>query len=241
MYKERLDIVCSRQLASRAKAQDAIQEGRVKVNGCTIKKNSFAVSEEDTIEIQPREKEFVSRGGYKLKIIFDRFSVSVDDQIVLDIGASTGGFTDVCLRHGARKVYALDVGHLQLDARLDQDPAVVKMEGRNARDIQPDWFEEPIDFICMDVSFISCRTILSHLFQVLPVPHLAVLIKPQVECGPAALNKHGVLKDKKLQMKIVNEIKREVLTKYRIVEVIPSPIEGRGGNQEFVLYAEDLR
>lgn len=238
---KRLDVVCKEKLKTRAKAQDAIKEGRVSVNGKVILKNSFLVDDEDLIEIQEDENQYVSRAAHKLEVVFKEFHVDITNQIVLDIGASTGGFTDVCLRHDAKKVYALDVGHLQLDEKLDKDKRVIKMEGRNAKEIETNWFDDSIDFICMDVSFISCKTILKRIFNVLPVAHMVVLIKPQFECGPTYLNKQGVLKDKKIQKKIVDDVTNYVSTKYKKIKVIPSPITGRSGNQEYVLYAKDLR
>lgn len=238
---KRLDVACKEKLKTRARAQDAIKEGRVSVNGKVIVKNSFLVEDDDIIEIQEDENQYVSRAAHKLEIVFQEFNVDITNQIVLDIGASTGGFTDVCLRHGAKKVYALDVGHLQLDEKLDQDPRVVKMEGRNAKEMETNWFKDDIDFICMDVSFISCKTILKRIFEILPVSHLVVLIKPQFECGPTYLNKQGVLKDKKIQKKIVDDVSNYVSTKYKKIKIIPSPITGRSGNQEYVLYAKDLR
>ncbi|MDO4465872.1 MAG: TlyA family RNA methyltransferase [Bacillota bacterium] len=240
MSKIRLDVYCSDHLKTRAKAQDAIKEGRVTVNGKVITKPSFQIDESNEIQIAEKEDDFVSRAGHKLKAAIDTFQIKLAGQTVLDIGASTGGFSDVCLRQGAKKVYALDVGHLQLAKELDEDSRIVKMEGYNAKELNPDDFES-VDFICMDVSFISCKTILDRVFQVMPVSHLAILVKPQFECGPKALNKQGVLKDKKLQQKIVEDVKNFVFSKYKTVKVIPSPIVGRSGNQEFILYAKDLR
>ena len=140
-----------------------------------------------------------------------------------------------------KKVYALDVGHLQLAKELDQDCRVVKMEGHNAREIVPDWFDESIDFMCMDVSFISCKTILKHVLHVLSISHIAILVKPQFECGPAALNKHGVLKNSKLALQIVEDVKAFLFQYYKSVEAMPSILEGRSGNQEYMVYAKDLR
>lgn len=241
MSKIRLDKACLQYISTRAKAQDAIEEGRVSVNGKVITKPSFQVELTDKIEIAPKENDYVSRAGNKLQAAFDAFDINITDQVVLDIGASTGGFTDVCLRHNAKKVYALDVGHLQLAKELDENEKVVKMEGMNARDIQSNWFYDPIEFVCMDVSFISCKTILETVFKELPVEHLAFLIKPQFECGPTLLNKQGVLKDKKVQQRIVEDIKKFVSVNYGYVRVIPCPITGRSGNQEYMLYAKERR
>lgn len=237
----RLDVYVSKSLKSRAKAQDMIKEGRVSVNGKIIKKSSFQVNDEDQIDIEMEENQYVSRGAYKLETIFENFATNIENQIVLDIGASTGGFTQVCLNHGAKKVYALDVGHLQLDTEIESNPKVIKMEGFNAKEIKSDTFADSIDFICMDVSFISCRTILEVLFKELDFKHMAVLIKPQFECGPKYLNKQGVLTNEKIRSQIVIDIERYVLKYFRQVKSIPSPIKGRNGNQEYILYATQKR
>ena len=241
MAKDRLDKFLLNQISTRAKAQDMIKEGKVKVNDKTIKKCSFLVDENDVIEVLHTEDEFVSRGAFKLKGCLDQYHVSIKDQVVLDIGASTGGFTDVCLRYGAKKVYALDVGHLQLAKELEEDSRVVKMEGHNAREIIPEWFDEPIEFMCMDVSFISCKTILEHVLNVLSIGHIAILVKPQFECGPQALNKHGVLKNSKLALQIVEDVKSFLFQYYKDVQAMPSILEGRSGNQEYMVYAKNLR
>lgn len=115
------------------------------------------------------------------------------------------------------------------------------MEGHNAREIVPEWFDEAIDFMCMDVSFISCKTILEHILRVLSIRHIAILVKPQFECGPTALNKHGVLKNSKLALKIVEDVKSFLFQYYGSVEAMPSILEGRSGNQEYMVYAKDLR
>lgn len=241
MSKIRLDKACLAYLSTRAKAQDAIKESRVLVNGNIVIKCSYLVDEEDEIQVLEKDNDFVSRAGHKLQGAFDHFQFDIHDQVVLDVGASTGGFTDVFLRHGAKKVYALDVGHLQLAKTLEEDDRVIKMEGRNAREILPSWFDEPIDFMCMDVSFISCKTILSHIFEVLNIGHMAILVKPQFECGPNALNKHGVLKNQKLALQIVEDVCAFMYTKYKKVDYMPSVLEGRSGNQEYVIYASELR
>lgn len=227
MDKIRLDKALLNQISSRAKAQDMIKEGKISVNGKVITKASFLVGDEDDIVVTHTEDEFVSRGAFKLKGCLDKYNVNIQNQVVLDIGASTGGFTDV--------------GHLQLAKELDQDCRVIKMEGHNAREIVPEWFDESIDFMCMDVSFISCKTILEHVLRVLSIRHIAILVKPQFECGPTALNKHGVLKNSKLALQIVEDVKSFLFQYYRSVEAMPSILEGRSGNQEYMVYAKDLR
>ena len=233
----RLDKYCSQFMDSRAKAQDAIKNGRVRVNQKVIKKASFSICEQDQVEIEKDLDDYVSRAAYKLLAAIEKYSISLKDLVVLDIGASTGGFTDVCLRKEAKKVYALDVGHLQLASRLEKDCRVIKMEGRNARYLEKEWFDEKIDFVCMDVSFIQAKTILDRVFEVLDLSSMVILIKPQFECGPSYLNKQGILKDKKVAKKIVEDYRRYFLQHYPKVDLIESPIQGRGGNQEYVVYA----
>lgn len=240
MDKIRLDVACVSLGKTRTKAQDLIKEGKVKVNGNIIKKPSTMILETDTISIDDSNS-FVSRGAYKLQGCLDTFQVDLNDQICLDIGASTGGFTQVCLQRGARKVYALDVGHLQLDPVLEKDNRVIKMEGHNARYIESDWFKDTIDFLCMDVSFISCKTILEPVFSKLNIKHCAILIKPQFECGPQYLNAKGVLKNEKIRNKIVEDIKHFVWQTYSDVKIQKSQIQGRNGNQEYMLYAKERR
>lgn len=236
----RLDVMCASRLGSRTKAQDLIKEGKVKVNGTIQKKPSLSVAETDVIEIDDSNT-YVSRGAYKLKGCLDTFEVSLDNEVVLDIGASTGGFTQIALEYGACKVYALDVGHLQLDSILEKDCRVIKMEGMNAREIDCSWFEDSIHFFCMDVSFISAKTILIPVLETLKVQHCAFLIKPQFECGPKYLNHKGVLKNKKIEKNIVDDYRRFMLQYFKNVQIMPSVIKGRHGNQEFMLYANERR
>ena len=237
----RLDQACQSYFPTRTKAQDAIKAGRVMVNGKVVTKPAYVVDEADQIDIEKKEVEYVSRAFEKLDAALHAFDIDLTGQTVLDIGASTGGFTQAALLAGARKVYALDVGHLQLDPSLDADERVVKMEGRNAKDIEADWFDDPIDFLCMDVSFISAKTVLAHVLPVLNVRHLVVLVKPQFECGPQALNKKGVLKNPKLRQRILEDMESFLRQYYKKVEQIDSPIKGRSGNLEALLYAKEKR
>ncbi|WP_230267419.1 TlyA family RNA methyltransferase [Allobaculum fili] len=235
----RLDQYLAKELQTRTRAADAIKQGRVSIAGKTITKPAYELKEEeqDQIEIRPVEHDYVSRAGGKLQAAFDAFHIDVKDQCVLDIGASTGGFTQCVLEHGARKVYALDVGHLQLSPALKADSRVVEMEGMNARSILKSWFSDKIDFICMDVSFISALSILEPLFLQMMPEHLCVLVKPQFECTKNALNKKGVIKNPKYEAQAVEKIQNALLMHYAKVRKIPSPVVGRSGNQEYLLYA----
>lgn len=236
---ERLDKRLSEQLGSRTRAKDAIDAGRVLVNGKKASKPSVPVSDEDVIDVLPAEHDYVSRAGGKLEAAIDEWNIDLEGQTAADIGASTGGFTQCVLEHGAEKVYAIDVGHLQLHPSLKADQRVVEMEGRNAREIEPGWFAEPIDFVCMDVSFISCRPILQALFERIHPKHMVLLVKPQFELGPDALNKSGVVKNPKKGEEAADAVKREIRREYSFVRMIPSPVKGRNGNQEYVIYAKD--
>ena len=233
----RLDQALSAQLGSRSRAQDAIKEGRVLVNGIRVYKNSVPVTANDQIEVVAKEDDFVSRAGAKLNGVLDEFGISLQDKVVLDVGASTGGFSDVCLRRGAALVYALDVGHDQLHERLRHDPRCVNMEGRNARDLRADWFARPIDFLCMDVSFISCRTLLEVIAAQLSHPEAVVLIKPQFEAGKAFLNKHGILKDDNVTARVLREVSEAAQQLgWSVRHLRVSPLPGRDGNREFLMH-----
>lgn len=225
---------------SRAKAQDAIQEGRVRVNGQIILKNSYPVQTNDTIEVAPKEREFVSRAGKKMFDVLDAFAIDLQDRCVLDVGASTGGFSDVCLKRGARKVYALDVGHGQLHPSLQNDPRCINMEGHNVREITRAWFLDPIDFICMDISFLSCITALRALHTQFANVETLVLIKPQFEAGSAHLNKHGIVKDPNVLVRVLENVIREASAMgYCVRHLAPSSLRGRDGNQEFLMHLTD--
>ena len=237
----RLDAYLKERLGSRNKAKDATNQQRVRVNGILAAKPAMQVGGEDVIEIEPARFDYVSRSGGKLAGILDQYEVRLDNQVCADIGASTGGFTQCALEHGAAKVYAIDVGHLQLDEKLKNNPAVVEMEGVNARNIEPDWFEEPIDFVCMDVSFISCRTILDPLLEKMPPKHLAVLIKPQFECGPEHLNKNHILKNERVRNRIVDDMRQYLKQHYSFVRIEPAAVTGRSGNQEYMAYCKDRK
>ncbi len=237
----RLDLYLRNLLNSRTRAADAIKAGRVQVNGKTITKPAFQISENDEIQIAPIQHDYVSRAGGKLLAAIEAFHIDIEGQCVLDIGASTGGFTQCCLEHGASKVYALDVGHLQLSPLLEKNPRVVKMEGINAKTIKKDWFDPPIAFLCMDTSFISALDILRPVFKEFVPDHLVVLVKPQFECGKQALNKKGVIRHPKYEKEALDKVLGFLNTFYAITKWIPSPVVGREGNQEYLVYASQRR
>ena len=236
----RLDKYLTKTAGSRTKAADIIKSGRITVNGKVMTKPAYELNETDEVIVSQGD-DYVSRSANKLAKAFDDLHFSVDGQVVVDIGASTGGFTDVCLRHGAKKVYAVDVGHDQLAEKLVNDDRVVNMEGHNAREIKKDWFDEPVDFVCMDVSFIGSKTVLDALFKEFTPEHMAILIKPQFECGPAAHNKNGILTNDKVRRRIFDEIKQYLGQHYRKVMLVDDILAGRSGNQEGILYASERR
>ena len=220
---------------SRQKAVYCIREGLVRVDGRTVIKPSFNV-EENTVELSGQALPFVGRGGLKLQGAFDAFDLQAEGKVCLDLGASTGGFTDCLLQHGAKKVYALDVGHGQLHEKIRWDARVVPIEGFNARDLCESTFEEKIELAVSDLSFISQRLIYQPLSEVLTAgaPFLS-LVKPQFEAGRAALGKNGFVKDKKEHIRVIEELMAEAeKSHFSLADLAPSPIEGGDGNREYL-------
>lgn len=223
--------------ASREKARAMIMAGEVLVDGRPASKPGSDVSPDAEITVKADPVPFVSRGGLKLQKAVDVFGLDLTDAAAADIGASTGGFTDCMLQHGARRVYAVDVGYGQLDWSLRNDPRVVIMERTNARNLQPDWFESLLDFASIDVSFISLRLILPPLFACLgPGARVVALIKPQFEAGRGQVGKHGVVRDAAVHAAVCREIVAFSKELGFAVEGLSfSPIKGPKGNIEFLL------
>ena len=222
---------------SRAKAQDAIKEGLVSVDQKTVTKSSFAIEEGQEVSVIQVDR-YVSRAGDKLDGCIIKDQIDLKDKVVVDIGSSTGGFTDCCLQHGARKVYCIDVGTNQLAAKLRQDPRVVVRENTNARYLKKADFDEEITFICMDVSFISCTYLFPVISDLLKNgEHAVILVKPQFEVGSKYLNKQGVVKDPKVREKALQEI-ISLLSTFKLVKCscMLSNVIGRSGNQEYLLH-----
>ncbi len=221
-------------VSSRSQAKSLIEKGDVSVNGKIVKKASDLVSPVDQIIVH--SEVFVGRGAFKLKKALEEFKVDVADKVILDVGASTGGFTEVLLSAGARLVYAIDVGHDQLAAKLLADPRVVNMEGTNIKDLLS--LPEYGDGAVMDLSFISVTKVLPSLKRLLnPAAFLIILIKPQFEVGPERLPKDGVVKDENLRNEVLREITQFAESEgWRHHQSIPSPIEGKAGNVEYLAY-----
>ena len=223
---------------SRSIAKDAIKEGRIKINGKIILKASFIISEEDHIEILPKELEFASRGGNKLYGALTKWNIDLNNKVVLDIGASTGGFSDVCLQQGAQFVYAVDIGKDQLISRLKNDSRIENMESVNCRYLTKDLFNKKVDFVCMDVSFISITLIVDAIMTVVEKPfEFVFLIKPQFEVGKAFISKNGIVKDKKAHKRVLEDFiyyfKQKEIGVY---DIMKSDTIGRGGNQEYLIH-----
>ncbi len=236
----RLDqLVVQRGLAeSRERAQRLIRAGKVKVAGQAAAKPGHTYPADAVVELEAPER-FVSRGGEKLEAAFVHFGLRVEGETCLDIGASTGGFTDCLLQHGAARVYAVDVGHHQLHPRLQGDPRVVVMDGRNARHLKPDLFPVPPVFATLDASFISLRLLLPVVATLLPAGgRVVTLIKPQFEAGPADVGSGGVVRDPAVHERVIREIQlageREAGLRWQ--GVCPSPLRGPAGNIEFLAY-----
>ena len=222
---------------SRAKAQAMIKDGSVRVNGVTVSKASFEVSEGDGVSVVPNDvQKYVSRGGLKLEAALKTFGVSPHGLVALDVGASSGGFTDCLLQHGAKYVYAVDSGTGQLHPALLADARVCSMENRNARYLAAEDFKKPIQLAVMDVSFISQTLLLPMLHAVLTTGALLVtLIKPQFEVGRAYLGKNGVVKDKKVRQKALESVLHAAEeVGFEVVDRMESPITGGDGNVEYL-------
>lgn len=232
--KERIDKVLADKglVSSRSQAKSMIENGDVTVNGVVIKKAGEQIDPEAQIEVT--SVQFVGRGALKLEKALSEFNISVQDKIFADVGASTGGFTEVLLNHGARKVFAIDVGHDQLAQKLRIDPRVINMEGTNIRELSG--LPELADGAVMDLSFISITKVLDAVKTLLkPDSDLIVLIKPQFEAGRERLPKDNVIKDAKLQKTILDEVVSFAIQNGWIHHgTIDSPIEGKLGNKEFL-------
>ena len=238
--KKRLDAVLIERgfFSTRAKAQAAVMAGKVRLPGNDHPKPGQPTADDSPIEILEDAVPFVSRGGLKLAAALDAFPVAVADRIVLDLGASTGGFTDCLLQRGAAKVYAVDVGHGQLDAKLRADPRVLCLEKTHARDLTPELLRgaRP-DFLVADVSFISLTKALPPALAVLARPcELIVLVKPQFELEPKLVPK-GVVRSEMDRQAALRRV-RGAAAALGLTErgMIPSPVKGAKGNIEFLVY-----
>ena len=238
--KRRVDqVLVERGLVeSREKAQALVLAGDVLVEGRRIAKAGTAIEPESAIEILARPR-YVSRGGQKLQAALDHFGVSVDGRICVDVGASTGGFTDCLLQYGALRVYAVDVGNGQLDWKLRNDPRVIVRERLNARNLRPEDIGEPVTLAVCDVSFISVTQILPAIRGVLAdTGEMVILVKPQFEVGRGRVGKGGIVRDPELHREVCQRVSAAVVELGFETALIDSPILGAEGNKEFLLYAK---
>jgi 23S rRNA (cytidine1920-2'-O)/16S rRNA (cytidine1409-2'-O)-methyltransferase len=242
MSKLRLDqALVERGLAeSRAKAQALVLAGVVFSGEKRLDKPGTSIAADLPIEVRGQPHPYVSRGGLKLQRALEAFAIDPAGKIALDVGASTGGFTDLLLQRGATKVYAVDVGHGQLAWKLRTDPRVVVLERFNIRNISREQVPDPIDLIVCDVSFIGLEKALpAALALAAPGAWLATLIKPQFEVGKGQVGKGGIVRDPALHEEVCQRIEAWVLAQpgWQVVGIVPSPIKGADGNREFLLGA----
>lgn len=238
--KNRLDVILLERglFSSRERARASIMAGEIFVDGIRIDKCGEKIKEDAKIEFKGEEMPYVSRGGYKLEKAINSFNINLSDKVCMDIGASTGGFTDCMLQNGAKKVFSIDVGYGQLAWKLRVDERVICMERTNFRYVTPEDMGEQVDFGSIDVSFISLEKIIPAAINILgDRGEMVALIKPQFEAGKDKVGKKGVVKEKETHkeviLKIVNFVKNLNL---KIKGIQYSPIKGPEGNIEYLIY-----
>jgi 23S rRNA (cytidine1920-2'-O)/16S rRNA (cytidine1409-2'-O)-methyltransferase len=237
--KIRIDqLLVERGLAeSREKAQALILAGHVRVNNQKAAKPGHSVARDAAIEVAERMP-YVSRGGYKLAGALDHWNIDMTGRTCLDVGSSTGGFTDCLLQRGAAHVWAIDVGHNQLDWKLRKDPRVESREGVNARFLRPEDFPAPFDFVVCDASFISLTLLLPAIVPLLaPGGAMILLVKPQFEVERGQVGKGGIVREPELHQAACARVRAAMETLGFQTDIIESPILGAEGNREFLLYA----
>jgi len=236
--KKRLDLLLVEKnlIATRSRAKAEIMAGNVLVNGIKRDKPGEAVSSGAKIEILATQNPYVSRGGLKLEKALHEFGLNLENKIVLDIGASTGGFTHCVLKHGAQKVYALDVGYGQLDWKLRHEPRIVNLERFNVRHLKREDLQELPHLATIDVSFISLRLVLPVVASLF-IPEIVCLVKPQFEAKPAQVGKKGVVKNAAVHQEVLeNIVATSLQLSYRVEGLTFSPLKGPQGNIEYFLY-----
>ncbi len=240
--KKRLDaLTVERGLApSRERAKALIMAGRIMVDGVPVSKPGLAVSGSVELTRKGEDLPYVSRGGLKLHAALEAFNLTIHDAVCLDVGASTGGFTDCLLQHGARRVYAVDVGYGQLAWKLRQDKRVVSMERTNARHLKPDDFSKPIDIATIDAAFISLKLLVPAIRPCLkPGASIVALVKPQFEVGKGQVGKGGVVRDPRLHDRVIGELEAFFRSqRFEVLGVCVSPIKGPKGNREFLMHLQ---
>lgn len=238
--KERLDILLVRNglATSRELAKAYIMAGDVYVDGVKEDKAGTKIDVNAKLELHGKEMKYVSRGGYKLEKAMNSFSISLENKVCLDIGASTGGFTDCMLQNGARKVFSIDVGYGQLAWKLRQDDRVVCMERTNIRYVTIEDTKEFADFASIDVSFISLKLVLPVAHNlIIPGGEIVALIKPQFEAGKDKVGKKGVVREKSTHIEVIEMVSKfAVETGFSILNLDYSPIKGPEGNIEYLIH-----
>lgn len=240
MTKKRLDqLLVDRGLVeSRARAQALVMAGLVFSGERRLDKPGVSLAEEISIELRGQDHPWVSRGGLKLDKAIETFSIDPTGLTAIDVGASTGGFTDVLLSHGAAKVYAVDVGHGQLAWKLRNDPRVAVLERVNARHLSAEQIPEPVDMVVCDASFIGLEVVLpAALALTRPQAWLAALIKPQFEVGKGRVGKGGVVREPELHAEVCERVRNwlAALPGWTVQGIVESPITGPEGNKEFLI------
>lgn len=244
MAKERVDVLAYKQglFDTREQAKRGVMAGLVVavINGERFDKPGEKIDEATELKLKGEKLKYVSRGGLKLEKALNQFGLSLEGKIAIDIGASTGGFTDVMLQNGASQVFSVDVGTNQLAWKLRNDPRVVSMEQFNFRYAEPDDFEATPNFASIDVSFISLDLILPALHRILAENgQVVALVKPQFEAGREQIGKNGIIKDPKIHLAVLEKVAAFAGTHgFAVMGVDYSPIQGGHGNIEFLMYLE---
>ncbi len=248
--KQRLDVYLTENgyFETREKARAMVMSGNIFVNNQRVDKPGYLVKENEKNKIEVKVKnnklKFVSRGGLKLEKAVQKFKIDLSEKICLDIGASTGGFTDCMLQNGAKKVFAVDVGYGQLAWKLRTNPKVINLERTNIRYLENDQIDDVIDFASIDVSFISLKLVLPVMKRFLKQNGEAVcLVKPQFEVGKGKVGKKGVIKDAKIHEQVVQEICEFVVNElgFEIAGLDFSPIKGPEGNIEYLVHIRNVQ
>ncbi|PKM50033.1 MAG: TlyA family rRNA (cytidine-2'-O)-methyltransferase [Firmicutes bacterium HGW-Firmicutes-7] len=243
--KERLDVVLVNNgyAPSRERAKTLIMTGNIFVNGQREDKVGTRIDVEASIEVKGNPIPFVSRGGLKLDKAVKIFDIALEDLTCMDVGASTGGFTDCMLQNGAKKVYSIDVGYGQLDWKLRQDKRVVCMEKRNIRYVTNKEIDEELDFVSIDVSFISLKKILLPIWHLMKFDSACIcLIKPQFEAGREKVGKKGVVREWQTHYEVINDvIDYAISISFEILNLDFSPIKGPEGNIEYLLHIKKVQ
>ena len=237
--KQRLDLMLvAKGLApSRTRAQAMVMAGKVLVNNRPVDKPGYSVSPNDTVDLKGTDIAYVSRGGLKLETALHNLELDVTGAVCIDVGASTGGFTDCLLQHGAERVYAVDVGYGQLAWKLRQDSRVIVIERTNVRHMAPDAVPTPVDLVTIDVAFISLKIVVPAIVKFLkPAASILALIKPQFEVGKGQVGKGGVVREPELHQQVIMDLS-DFFGTLRLTpqSVYPSPVLGPKGNREFFI------